>query len=63
MTDHPEDPTPDEEPGLVGGGGHDVNAGINLSGVGGEKLRTDRPEAGLRPVDEEGERLGWGHLT
>ncbi len=52
MSSDPED--------LTSAAGDDVNAGVNLSGVGGEPLRTDDEDADLRPVDEEGERLGWG---
>jgi hypothetical protein len=45
---------------LAGASGDDISAGTSVSGVGGEALKTSDPEAGLRPVDEEGARIGWG---
>jgi hypothetical protein len=51
---------PEEEPELAGAGGDDVSAGTSVSGVGGEALRTENEDAGLRPVHEQGERIGWG---
>ncbi len=50
----------DEDRHLLGSGGHDISGAMTVSGVGGELLRTDEPEAGLDPVDEQGEKLGWG---
>jgi hypothetical protein len=55
MSSDPED--------LTSAAGDDVNAGIMLSGVGGEPLETEDEDAGLRPVEEQGERIGWGHLA
>jgi hypothetical protein len=50
----------DEERALTGAGGDDVSAGTSVSGVGGEATRTESEEAGLRPVHEQGRRIGWG---
>jgi hypothetical protein len=53
----------EDAPHVAGSGGHDVNAGISLSGLGGEVLRTHDEDEGLRRVGEQGERIGWGHLA
>ena len=50
----------DEEPALAGAGGDDVSAGTSVSGIGGEALQPEDKDAGLRPVDEQGARIGWG---
>lgn len=50
----------DEEPTLAGSSGDDVSAGTSVSGVGGEALRAATDDVGLRPVHEQGARLGWG---
>lgn len=50
----------DEEPSLAGASGDDISAGTSVSGVGGEALRTENEDAGLRPVHEQGVRIGWG---
>jgi hypothetical protein len=50
----------DEERELAGSSGDDISAGTSVSGLGGEVGRTDNPEEGLRPVHEEGARIGWG---
>jgi hypothetical protein len=45
---------------LAGASGDDVSAGTSVSGVGGELLKTEAEDVGLRPVAEGGARLGWG---
>ena len=50
----------DEDTALAGASGDDISAGTSVSGVGGEALRTDNEEGGLRPVHEQGARIGWG---
>ena len=50
----------DEEPSLAGASGDDVSAGTSVSGVGGEALRAENDDVGLRPVHEQGARIGWG---
>ena len=50
----------DEERELVGSSGDDVSAGTSVSGVGGEANRPTNEAAGLRPVHEQGARIGWG---
>lgn len=54
------DQSSDRETALAGVGGDDVSAGTSVSGVGGEALRTRDEDAGLRPVDEQAARIGWG---
>ena len=51
---------PDEDTGLAGASGDDISAGTSVSGVGGEALQTENEDAGLRPVHEQGARIGWG---
>ena len=53
----------DEQSSLAGASGDDVSAGTSVSGVGGEPLRTENKEAGLDPVDEQAERIGWGKMA
>lgn len=50
----------DQDTALAGAGGDDVSAGTSVSGVGGEALRAENEDAALRPVAEQGARLGWG---
>ena len=50
----------DQDRALAGAGGDDVSAGTSVSGVGGEVTRTENEDAGLRPVHEQGARIGWG---
>ncbi len=50
----------EEEPALSGAGGDDVSAGTSVGGVGGEALQSENEDAGLRPVHEQGARIGWG---
>jgi hypothetical protein len=57
--DEPED----EQRELAGASGDDVSAGTSVSGVGGEANRPQNEEAGLRPVHEQGARIGWGKLA
>ena len=50
----------DDERELSGSSGDDVSAGTSVSGVGGEANRQANEKVGLRPVYEEGARIGWG---
>ena len=50
----------EEDAALAGASGDDISAGTSVSGVGGEALRTENEDAGLRPVNEQGARIGWG---
>ena len=50
----------DEGTALAGASGDDISAGTSVSGVGGEALQTENEDAGLRPVHEQGARIGWG---
>ena len=50
----------DQDMALAGAGGDDVSAGTSVGGVGGEPLRTESEDAALRPVAEQGARIGWG---
>ncbi|MCA1692732.1 MAG: hypothetical protein ABR540_12955 [Acidimicrobiales bacterium] len=59
MNDESE-PEPAEGPALAATAGDDKSGGISVSGVGGEKLRPDRPDVGLEPVAEKAEKVGWG---
>lgn len=45
---------------LAGAGGDDVSAGTSVSGVGGEGLRTENEDAGLKPVSERAAQVAWG---
>ena len=50
----------EEDPSLAGASGDDISAGTSVSGVGGESLRAENDDVGLRPVHEQGARIGWG---
>jgi hypothetical protein len=47
-------------PALAGSSGDDISAGTSVSGVGGELLKTDNPQAGLKPVHERAAEVAWG---
>jgi hypothetical protein len=53
----------EHQPSLAGAAGDDVSAGTSVSGVGGEALRTEDDDGRLRPVDEQGARIGWGKMA
>lgn len=53
----------EQETTLAGVGGDDVSAGTSLGGVGGEVLREENRDAGLRPVAERGAEVGWGRTA
>ena len=48
----------DEERQLAGSSGDDVSAGTSVSGVGGEALVTENPDAGLRSVADRAAEVG-----
>jgi hypothetical protein len=47
---------------LAGSAGDDVDSHVLLSGAGGTKLRPDKPEVGLDPVQEKAAEIGWGRV-
>ena len=50
----------EQDTALAGASGDDVSAGTSVSGVGGEALVTENPDAGLRPVAERAAEVAWG---
>jgi hypothetical protein len=52
-----------DAPPLAGAAGDDVSGGTSVSGVGGEELQAHDADAGLSPVSEQAERIGWGRTV